>query len=86
MRWLIWSNQRRMWWREDGYGYTGLIEEAGRYERAEAERIVADATCDGQLTHWRTNQVTGVEYCAVDEVMVLAPEWVEAMLAGESGE
>ena len=73
MKWLIWSNQHGKWWRPAECGYTDLIDEAGRYERTEADRIVADATCDGQLTHWRTDHVTGVEYQALDEVVVLAP-------------
>lgn len=73
-RWLVWSNQHGMWWRPNRSGYTAFIEEAGRYSRAEAERIVAQATCDGQLKHTRVNPVTGVGYIGVDEVMVLAPK------------
>lgn len=86
MKWLIWSNQHGMWWRTDERGYTQVIDEAGRYERAEAERIVARATCDGQLTRYRTDPWTGVEYVSVDEVMVLAPESVETLAAGESSD
>jgi hypothetical protein len=72
-RWLIWSNQHGMWWRAHGVGYTGQIEEAGRYSRREAERHVAQATLDGQLTHRRIDPITGREYSAVDEVMVPTP-------------
>lgn len=71
---LIWSNQKGMWWRADRRGYTQFIEEAGRYPVAEAAAIVADATCDGQLVHERTDPVTGRGYESYDEVMVLAPE------------
>lgn len=73
-RYLIWSNVHGMWWRPCGSGYTVPIDEAGRYERAEAERIVADQTCNGQLTYRRTNPVTGDEYSQLPEVLLLAPE------------
>lgn len=74
MKYLVWSNQKGMWWRADRRGYASHIEEAGRYERAEAEAIVADATCDGQLAVRRENPVTGEWYSQLSEVMVLAPE------------
>ncbi len=74
MRFLVWSNQHRMWWRGTHRGYTEYIDEASRYSRGEAENIVAKATLDGQLTARRTNPVTGEEYSQLSEVMVLAPE------------
>lgn len=74
MNYLIWSNQQGMWWRPAKAGYTMHIEEAGRYSRAEAEAIVADATVGGQIKHQRVNPVTGEVYEQFDEVMVLAPE------------
>lgn len=75
---LVWSNQHAMWWRPNRAGYTQVIEEAGRYPRAEAERIIASATCDGALRHERTDPVTGAAYVSFDEVLVLAPESTEA--------
>lgn len=74
---LVWSNQRGMWWRPRHSGYTQYIEEAGRYLRPEAEKIVARATCDGLLTHHRTDPVTGESYVSYDEALVLAPESTE---------
>lgn len=71
---LVWSNQHRMWWRADLCGYTDSIEEAGRYQRHEAERIVASATVDGRLLFDRTDPVTGQQYKQPSEVMILAPE------------
>lgn len=76
---LIWSNQHGMWWRPGKSGYTQVIEEAGRYPRAEAEKIVASATCDGQLRHDRTDPVTGAAYVSFDEVLVPAPESTEVV-------
>ncbi len=76
MSYLIWSNQKGMWWRDNRRGYTQFIEEAGRYALAlvEAVAIVTGATLGGRLVHKRTDPVTGREYESYDEVMVLAPE------------
>jgi hypothetical protein len=74
MKFLVWSNQRRMWWRANHSGYTEYIEEAGRYERPAAEKIVAQATLDGQLNVRREDPVTGLWYSRASEVLVLAPE------------
>lgn len=82
---LIWSNEHTSWWRAGQRGYTQVIDEAGRYGRAEAEAIVAKATCDGLLTYRGTNPYTGEEYSAVSEVMVLAPEDLPADEPGSAG-
>jgi hypothetical protein len=79
---LIWSNQHEAWWRPSERGYTPSIEEAGRYPRSVAERIVARATCDGMLLRTRTNQITGESYEQLDEVLVLAPECIDDQAAG----
>jgi len=47
---LIWSNEHGAWWAPDRTGYTTVIEAAGRYPQAQAERIVADATVGGRIT------------------------------------
>jgi hypothetical protein len=72
--WLVWSNQRGMWWRADERGYTSFLHEAGRYTRDQAEAIVAKASCDGQLVRTRVDPVTGKEHKFLDEVMIPAPE------------
>jgi hypothetical protein len=72
--WLVWSNQRGMWWRANHSGYTQFIEEAGRYSRVEAEQIVRQATCDGLLKKDRVNPITGETYASYDEHLVAAPE------------
>lgn len=78
MTYLIWSNQHQQWRRPGKSGYTGYIEEAGRYSEDEARAIVADATLKGELRHLRMNPVTGETYAQFDEVMVLAPEAIDA--------
>jgi len=74
MTYLIWSNQHGMWWRPLRRGYTSHLAEAGRYTADEAARIVDDATCGGELTHERVNQLTGETYQELDEVIVPAPD------------
>jgi hypothetical protein len=39
--WLIWSLSGRAWWLPDGRGTTGFLSGAGRWTRADAERILA---------------------------------------------
>ena len=74
LRFLIWSNEHRMWWRSARRGYTEWIEQAGRYGRTEAQEIVASATLDGQLNKVQTDPFTGESWVMASEVMVLAPE------------
>lgn len=74
---LVWSNQHRMWWRANHSGYTEFIEEAGRYSRADAEKIVTSATLAGQLDEPQQDPVTGLRYARSSEVMVLAPEDID---------
>lgn len=71
---LIWSNEHRMWWRANHRGYTGSIEEAGRYPHVDATQIVVRASCDGALLYDRTDPMTGRQYRQAPEVLVLAPE------------
>jgi hypothetical protein len=73
-QWLVWSNQRGMWWRPDERGYTSFLHEAGQYSREDAERIVAKATVDGRLVRTRVDPVTGKEHKFLDEVAIPAPE------------
>lgn len=65
-----------MWWRPNERGYTGSIEEAGRYLRPHAEEIITHATCGGALFTARTDPITGETYQQYPEVMVLAPEYI----------
>lgn len=80
MNFLVWSNEHAMWWRGNQRGYTQFIEEAGRYDRAEAEGIVARATLDGRLNLGTRDPVTDLQYDLASEVLVLAPE--DVPLAG----
>lgn len=39
VRWLVWSNERGMWWRPGGWGYTTLTHKAALFTEAEARAI-----------------------------------------------
>lgn len=43
MSYLIWSNERRAWWRSNSQGYTVHLAAAGRYSRTEALLICSRA-------------------------------------------
>lgn len=75
---LIWSNQKGMWWRADERGYTQYIEEAGRYTAERAAKIVESATLGGKLSRRRVDPVTEQEYASLDEFMVAAPNTPDA--------
>jgi len=66
---VIWSFEHKAWWAPNRYGYTRLLDEAGRYTQAEADAIVADA-----------NLVPGTEHeraLTVDEAQRHGPPTVQ---------
>lgn len=46
---LVWSNEHAKWWGPGKTGYTPLVSNAGRYSRAEALAICADAMVGWKL-------------------------------------
>jgi hypothetical protein len=40
---LVWSHEHGAWWRPGGLGYTPRLSEAGRFSRADALMICANA-------------------------------------------
>lgn len=64
-KYLIWSNEHRLWWAPGQCGYVSIISKAGRYPHDEATQIVDDANC-----YLPKN-------AEPNEVMVLAPECIE---------
>lgn len=40
---VIWSNEHQAWWKPSGLGYTPYFDQAGRFSRANALQIAADA-------------------------------------------
>jgi hypothetical protein len=42
-RYVIWSFEHQAWWAPDRRGYTEMLDQAGRYDDAEAQQIVRHA-------------------------------------------
>lgn len=74
MRYLIWSNREGGWWRPGCNGFTRSLDEAGYFTREDAERLVAQATCNGVLSTDRVDPFTGRRYRQADEVMMPEPQ------------
>lgn len=64
---LIWSIEHTAWWAPNSWGYVQTALEAGRFSRAEAERIVADAN------------IVAVHECLIPPSAVCAPELLAAL-------
>ena len=61
---LLWANDRMMWWKAMGCGYTADINEAGRFSQSDALVEVLNSAFAGRL-----DQAT---------VMIAAPEnWIQ---------
>lgn len=67
--WIVWSNEHRAFWRPNQCGYTGRIDWAGRYTKAEAETI-----CNGANYRAISNLRSGTP----PEIYMPAPEAVDA--------
>ena len=50
--WLIWSFEHKSWWMPDERGYTGKMEDAGKYTYEQAFNIVMGANkCCPKVPH-----------------------------------
>lgn len=47
-RYLIWSVEHERWWREGGFGYTGLIAVAQRFDAVDAIRHLLQRALSGR--------------------------------------
>jgi hypothetical protein len=62
LRWMIWSNEHRAWWRPASCGYTRKIEEAGLYSYAEAKAICYPPSFRGVDHDWPPPEIMVAEY------------------------
>lgn len=47
MKYVIWSEEHRRWWRDGGWGYTDKLTEAGIFLEPRARSIVQSANVNG---------------------------------------
>jgi hypothetical protein len=66
MRYLIWSNEHRGWWKPNHHGYTTRADKAGQFSFEEAKQI-----CDNANRYTRLGQ---------NEIMVEAPSRAQIAL------
>ena len=50
LRYLLWANDRDMWWLPDGWGYTANRTEAGTFSETEAVRFVIQSAHAGRVS------------------------------------
>lgn len=74
--WIVWSNEHRAFWAPNRHGYTGRIEKAGRYSKADAEAI-----CKG--ANYRANST--IYEGTPPEICMHAPEALTASEAARIG-
>ena len=66
MKYLIWSNEHRGWWKQNRHGYTTRTDKAGQFSFEQAKQICENANRYDQPISKRPS--TGL-----NEVMVEAP-------------
>lgn len=66
MKYLIWSNEHRGWWKQNRHGYTTRTDKAGQFSFEDASQICENANRYDQPISKRPS--TGL-----NEVMVEAP-------------
>jgi hypothetical protein len=62
MKYLIWSIEHQQWWKPKLFGYTENVLFAGRFDKADADKIVSEANRSNQ---WeiRINEISIPEEC-----------------------
>ena len=66
MRYLIWSNEHRGWWKQNRHGYTTRTDKAGQFSFEEAKEICDRA--NRYAIHVRQGRASGPE-----EIMMPSP-------------
>lgn len=67
IKYLIWSNQHRKWWRAGSVGHTSSLERAGRYTREQA--------IEHARPHWKAVWRNGL--AVPEEIPVLETDAME---------
>ena len=70
---LIWSNEHKAWWGRYRSGYTNSPYNAGKYTKAEADEIVANACLGGIPVSDLAPEVAVPDFTAVKHPLAKPP-------------
>lgn len=48
-KYLLWSTEHQMWWKSEGWGYTDIRDQAGRFSREYAVSVVTKSADSGTI-------------------------------------
>jgi hypothetical protein len=71
---LIWSNEHRAWWGPGRHGYVQAIDHAGRYSKAEALDICANAMPGTNAGPGMFNEIP-VRQADMDRIIEMDQQW-----------
>jgi hypothetical protein len=66
-KYLVWSNEHSAWWGRDRCGYTRIIANAGRYDRAEALSIAGTRDGGWHVRKGNPDEIAIPEQDAIDQ-------------------
>ena len=66
-KYLVWSNEHSAWWGRDRCGYTRIIANAGRYDRAEALSIAGTRDGGWDVRKGNPDEIAIPEQDAIDQ-------------------
>lgn len=77
---LIWSNEHGAWWRAKGAGYTSVLDDAGRYDRA-----AALATCTSSRDGWGASRVPPEVPVREADALKCQSDWLAKVAGRDEG-
>lgn len=66
MKWLIWSNEHRAWWKPNRHGYTTRTDQAGQFSFEDATKIVFEANRNSDQIEERMMEAPSREQIELD--------------------
>jgi hypothetical protein len=66
-KYLVWSNEHSAWWGPDRCGYTRIIDNAGRYDRAAALSIAGTRDGGWHVRKGNPDEIAIPEQDAIDQ-------------------
>lgn len=73
-KYLVWSNEHAAWWGPDCCGYTRIIANAGRYDRAKALSIAGTRDGGWHVRKGNPDEIAIPEQDAIDQYAAITRE------------